>query len=123
MQDLAKKVKGPTKKVQDQTKKVKAPTKKVQDPTKKIQEPKETDQKKPDKESKKGFNFQLLFCSFCLQYPEYTIYIDKNGNISLCHLCNENKSMNILLSEIYSFHSKIYSKKVNIVKDQLLICV
>jgi hypothetical protein len=111
VQETTKKLKDSAKKAQDPTKKVQEPTKKVQDKTKKVQDPTKMDQKKSDKESKKGFDFELLFCSFCLQYPEYTIYIDKIGNISLCHLCNENKIMNIQLSEIYSFHSKIYNKK------------
>ena len=106
-----KKVQETNKKEQESTKKVQDPTKKVQAPTKKIQDTTKTEQKIPDKESKKDFDFELLFCSFCLRYPEYTIYINKNGNISLCHLCNENKTMNIQLSEIHSFHSKIYSKK------------
>ena len=37
------------------------------------------------------YNQKLLFCQDCLAIPHFSIEIESNGNIFLCHLCNKNK--------------------------------
>ena len=53
---------------------------------------------------------EKYFCPFCLQYPEYTIKLNNKGNICLSHCCNENKTINIDISQIEQFKSNIYNK-------------
>ena len=37
------------------------------------------------KETQSDYDFQLFFCSSCVQFPEYEIYIEPSGIISLSH--------------------------------------
>ena len=56
------------------------------------------------------FGIDFFFCYFCLQYPEYIININKNGNISISHKCIDNKTITIGLSESKSFDTMIFKK-------------
>ena len=60
-----------------------------------------------EKETQSDYDFQLFFCSSCLQFPEYEIYIDPSGIISLSHKCLDS-SVKVKLTELKNFHSKMY---------------
>ena len=55
-------------------------------------------------------DLEKYFCLFCLQYPEYTIEISNNGNISISHLCYGKEKIKIDLSNIENFKSNINNK-------------
>ena len=65
---------------------------------------------------------KLLFCFVCLQYPEYSISIDKSENICLEHDCVSGKtSLNLL--ELKTFQSSTYPKVCESCKEPALnIC-
>ena len=75
-----------------------------------------------EKETQSDYDFQLFFCSSCLQFPEYEIYIEPSGIISLSHKCLDS-SVKVELSELKDFHSKIYLNTCEYCKNKALnIC-
>ena len=42
-------------------------------------------------EEKNTYNPEILFCRQCLSIPHYSIEVESNGNIFLCHLCDIKK--------------------------------
>ena len=42
-------------------------------------------------EEKNTYNNEILFCRQCLSIPHYSIEVESNGNIFLCHLCDKKK--------------------------------
>ena len=63
-----------------------------------------------EKEIASVLDLEKYFCPFCLQYPEYTIEISNNGNISISHLCYGKEKIKIDLSNIENFKSNINNK-------------
>ena len=78
--------------------------------------------KDKEKETQSDYDFQLFFCSSCLQFPEYEINIDPSGIISLSHKCLDS-SVKVKLSELKDFHSRMYINTCEYCKKSALnIC-
>ena len=75
----------------------------------KISKDEKSSKQAKEKITKSSYDFQLFFCSSCLQFPEYEINIDSSGNVTLSHKCIDSV-ISIKLSELKDFHSKIYNK-------------
>ena len=63
-----------------------------------------------EKITKSNYDFHLLFCPSCLQFPEYEINIDSLCDISLSHKCLEGMIINKKLSELSEYHRMTYKK-------------
>ena len=75
-----------------------------------------------EKETQSDYDFQLFFCSSCLQFPEYEINIEPSGIITLSHKCLDS-SVKVKLSELKDFHSKMYINTCEYCKKSALnIC-
>ena len=68
------------------------------------------DSQETEMKKKNLFDTEFFFCYFCLQYPEYIINLNKNGNISIYHNCIDNKTLTFRLSESNIFDTMINKK-------------